>query len=148
LKKGGDPVSWIDDHRELYLKDGEKGHLWDGRPNGGSENTPTLLLTTVGRKTGEKRIMPLIYGHVAEGFVVVASKGGAPQNPDWYFNLEAHPLVHVQVINEKFEADAETVTGPSRQALWDKMVEIWPPYADYQKKTEREIPIVLLRARK
>ena len=140
--------TWIDVHRDLYLEDGEKGHLWDGSPNGGPANTPTLLLTTVGRKSGEKRIMPLIYGKTDDGYVVVASKGGAPQNPDWYFNLEANPAVELQVINAKFQADAETIFGPARQALWEKMVSIWPPYADYAKKTEREIPIVLLRLRK
>ena len=105
----------------------------------------TLLLTTVGRKSGQKRIMPLIYGKVDEGYVIVASKGGAPQHPDWYGNLEAQPAVEVQVAKDCFSARAETVTGAKRQQFWEMMLPIWPPYAQYQTKTEREIPVVLLR---
>ncbi len=138
-------LDWIDAHRKVYLEDGEKGHLWDSTVVGGPGPVPTLLLTTTGRKSGEARIMPLIYGKTEEGYVIVASKGGAPQHPDWYFNLQAQPEVEVQLINDKFSARAETVTGPLRGELWNLMLPIWPPYADYQLKTEREIPVVLLR---
>lgn len=138
-------LDWIDKHRQLYLQDGEKGHMWDSTVVGGPGPVPTLLLTTVGRKSGEKRIMPLIYGKTEEGYVVVASKGGAPAHPDWYFNLQANPDVEVQVANQKFQATAETVTGPKRDDLWKLMLPIWPPYAEYQQKTERQIPVVLLR---
>ncbi|MBS2038254.1 nitroreductase family deazaflavin-dependent oxidoreductase [bacterium] len=138
-------LDWIDEHRQLYLRDPEKGHFWDSTVVGGSGPVPTLLLTTVGRKSGQKRMMPLIYGKVDEGYVIVASKGGAPKHPDWYVNLEAEPSVEVQVASNKFPARAETVTGAERSRLWELMLPIWPPYADYQKKTEREIPVVLLR---
>ena len=149
--RAGDPkdlpmsLSWIDEHRVQYLQDGEKGHLWDSTVVGGPGPVPTLLLTTTGRKSGEKRIMPLIYAHTEQGYVVVASKGGAPQHPDWYLNLTAKPEVEVQVANRKFKATAETTQGEQRQALWDLMLPIWPPYAEYQLKTDREIPVVLLR---
>ena len=138
-------TTWIDNHRELYLKDGEKGHLWDSTVVGGHGPVPCLLLTTKGRKSGQPRIMPLIYGKVDDGYVIVASKGGAPQHPDWYFNLQADPEVEVQVVNDKFQARAETVTGARREELWKLMLPIWPPYADYQTKTERLIPLVLLK---
>lgn len=136
---------WIDEHRQIYLSDPEKGHMWDSTVVGGPGPVPTLLLTTVGRKSGQKRIMPLIYGKVEEGYVIVASKGGAPNHPDWYVNLQTEPHVEVQVASHKFQARAETVSGDQRRALWQLMLPIWPPYADYQKKTEREIPVVLLR---
>lgn len=138
-------LDWIDAHRQQYLEDGEKGHFWDSTVVGGPGPVPTLLLTTKGRKSGQDRIMPLIYGKTEDGYVIVASKGGAPSHPDWYFNLEADPMVGVQVVNEKFEARAETVSGELRKKLWELMLPIWPPYADYQLKTEREIPVVLLR---
>lgn len=143
----GHPMSmeWIDQHRELYLQDPEKGHYWDSTVVGGPGPVQTLLLTTIGRKTGQPRIMPLIYGKVDEGYIIIASKGGAPQHPDWYVNLEANPEVEVQVARDKFKARAETVSGPKRKEYWDLMLPIWPHYADYQTKTDREIPVVLLR---
>lgn len=137
--------TWIDEHRELYLRDGHAGHMWDSTDVGGPGPVPTLLLTTTGRKSGEKRIMPLIYGKTEGGYVVIASKGGAPQHPDWYFNLESDKNVEVQVINDKFSAVAQDLQGAERQAAWDLMAKIYPPYNDYQKKTDREIPVVLLR---
>ncbi|MFN8606986.1 MAG: nitroreductase family deazaflavin-dependent oxidoreductase [Vulcanimicrobiota bacterium] len=138
-------LDWIDEHRKLYLRDPERGHLWDSSVVGGPGPVPTLLLTTIGRKSGQKRVMPLIYGKVEQGYVVVASKGGAPNHPDWYVNLKANPEVELQVASLRLSARAETVSGAERQRLWDLMLPIWPSYADYQKKTEREIPVVLLR---
>ena len=138
-------LTWIDEHRELYLKDGEKGHLWDSTVVGGPGPVPTLLLTTIGRKSGQPRIQPLIYGKVDQGYVIIASKGGAPSHPDWYVNLEAHPQVEVKLKNEEFKAVAETVTDERRQGYWDLLCSIWPPYPDYQSKTERQIPVVLLK---
>jgi proline iminopeptidase len=88
--------------------------------------------------------MPLIYGKADKGYVVVASKGGAPQHPGWYLNLVAHPEVEVQVIAERFRAKARTATGEERAELWKKMALIYPPYNAYQAKTDREIPVVVL----
>jgi deazaflavin-dependent oxidoreductase (nitroreductase family) len=106
---------------------------------------PTLLLTTTGRKSGRELTLPLIFGRSGDDYVVVASKGGAPQHPAWYLNLEANPTVQVQVKADKFTAHAHTATAQERAALWPKMVEIYAPYADYQKKTDRQIPVVVLR---
>ena len=136
---------WIGDHLRRYLEsDGVDGHMWDSAPVGGPGPIPTLLLTTTGRRSGQPVIMPLIYGKTDKGYVVVASKGGAPQHPGWYLNLVAHPEVEVQVIAERFRAKARTATGEERAELWKKMAIIYPPYNAYQAKTDREIPVVVL----
>lgn len=135
---------WIDEHRQLYLSDGEKGHLWDSTVRGGPGPIPTLLLYTTGRKSGKTSIMPLIYGEGEGGYAIIASKGGAPAHPDWYFNLQAEPNVQVKLREETFAARAETVTDERRAKLWELMAEIWPQYNDYQSKTARQIPVVLL----
>ncbi len=133
---------WIRDHIRRYLEsDGADGPMWD---LGGPGLVPTLLLTTTGRKSGKPQILPLIYGKTENGYAIVASKGGAPSHPAWYLNLTAHPEVEVQVEAERFPVKARTATGAERSALWDQMVGIYPPYADYQKRTEREIPVVIL----
>ncbi|MBN9508423.1 MAG: nitroreductase family deazaflavin-dependent oxidoreductase [Alphaproteobacteria bacterium] len=116
-------------------------------PPGYSEMTvPSLLLTTVGRKSGEKFIFPLFYGEDGNSIIIVASKGGAPDHPGWYKNLVANPEVEVQIGTRKFKAKTRTVTGADRERLWQKALKFWPPYADYAKKTDREIPVVLLDA--
>jgi proline iminopeptidase len=118
--------------------------MWDASVAGGRGLVPTLLLTTRGRKSGAPRVLPLIYGKTPRGYVVVASKGGAPSHPAWYRNLSAHPEVEVQVGPQTFQARARTATGGERSALWKQMVEIYPPYDDYQRRTAREIPVVVL----
>jgi deazaflavin-dependent oxidoreductase (nitroreductase family) len=138
--------SWIKDHVSRYLaSDGEDGYMWDASLGGGKGMVPTLLLTTTGRKSGQTLTLPLIFGRSGQDYVVVASKGGAPNHPSWYFNLEANPDVQLQVKADKFKARAHTATPEERARLWPKMVEIYGPYADYQKKTQREIPLVVLR---
>jgi deazaflavin-dependent oxidoreductase (nitroreductase family) len=128
---------WIVDHMEKYLAtDGEDGHIWRG--------VPTLLLTTIGRKSGEPRMLPLIYGKSGDAFAVVASKGGHSSHPLWYWNLVARPEVQVQVAADKFAAKARTATAEEKPALWKTMTMIWPAYNEYQAKTQREIPIVVL----
>ena len=107
-------------------------------------HVPSLLLTTTGRKSGEKYIFPLFYGEEGNSYIVVASKGGAPEHPNWYRNLVASPEVEVQAGTKKFKARARTVTGAERDRLWEKALKFWPPYADYAKKTERQIPVVVL----
>ena len=139
---------WMIDHAHLYISSGGKsGHMYTITPPGYAEMTvPSLLLTTVGRKSGEKFIFPLFYGEDGNSIIIVASKGGAPEHPGWYKNLIANPEVEVQVGSRKFKAHARTVTGGDRERLWQKALKFWPPYADYAKKTEREIPVVLLDA--
>jgi deazaflavin-dependent oxidoreductase (nitroreductase family) len=116
---------------------GDEGHDWQG--------TKTLLLTTTGRRSGEPRELPLIYGRHGDDYLVVASKGGAPEHPAWYLNLEANPTVKVQVKADKFTARAHTANAQERAALWPRMVEIYGPYSDYQQKTDRQIPVVVLK---
>jgi deazaflavin-dependent oxidoreductase (nitroreductase family) len=128
---------WVRDHTKVYVEtDGEEGHDWHG--------TPTLLLTTIGRRSGEPRRQALIYGKDGDNYVVVASKGGAPKHPLWYENLKAHPEVRVQVKGAKFAAQARDATPEERERLWKLMTSLWPDYDEYQKKTERQIPLVVL----
>src|ERR1700722_1016160 len=141
-----DLPDWIKDHISRYVAtDGADGYLWDASIGGGKGMVPTLLLTTTGRKSGRVLTLPLIFGRSGANYVVVASKGGAPAHPAWYLNLQANPEVKVQVKADKFTARARTAKPQERAALWPKMVEIYGPYADYQAKTDREIPIVILR---
>jgi deazaflavin-dependent oxidoreductase (nitroreductase family) len=138
--------AWVKDHVTRYLAtDGDDGYLWDASVGGGRGMVPTLLLTTVGRKSGRVLTLPLIFGRSGADFIVVASKGGAPAHPAWYLNLEANPQVRLQVKAEKFAAHAHTADAAERAALWPMMVKVYGPYADYQKKTDRQIPVVVLR---
>ena len=135
---------WMVDHANRYISSGGKeGHIYTVTPPGYSEmHVPSLLLTTTGRKSGEKYIFPLFYGEDGKNYIIVASKGGAPQHPNWYRNLVANPEVEVQVGTRKLRAKARTATGAERDKLWEKALKFWPPYADYAKKTERQIPVV------
>src|SRR5271165_5952031 len=111
--------AWIRDHLARYLAtDGADGYLWDASLGGGKGLVPTLLLTTVGRKSGRVLTLPLIFGRSGPNYVVVASKGGAPAHPAWYLNLQAKPEVQVQVKAEKFLALAHTADAAERAALW------------------------------
>jgi proline iminopeptidase len=138
---------WMIDHVARYQSSGgTDGHMYKVTPPGYAEMVvPSLLLTTKGRKSGEKYLFPLFYGRAGDGYVIVASKGGAPDHPGWYKNLRADPHVEVQVGTETFPAVARTATGAERAKLWDIALKFWPPYADYQKKAvDREIPVVVL----
>jgi deazaflavin-dependent oxidoreductase (nitroreductase family) len=115
---------------------GQEGHDWQG--------TQTLILTTKGRRSGEERKAPLIYGEHDGDLLVVASKGGADQPPAWYLNLKAEPQVTVQVWGERFAARARDATPEEHDELWKIMTSHWPPYDEYQTKTERQIPVVVL----
>jgi len=139
---------WIVDHIELYRTDPEKAHYWDASAGGGQGLLPTLLLTTIGRSSGQPRPLPLIYRKVGNAWVIIASKGGAPAHPAWYLNLVAHPEVTLQAGRELVEARARTAEGQERTRLWQAMVEIYAPYADYQVRAgSREIPVVVLERR-
>jgi deazaflavin-dependent oxidoreductase (nitroreductase family) len=125
-------------HVRRYRETGGKvGHDW-------REGSTILLLTTTGRTTGEKRTTPLIYAQDGARYVIVASKGGAPDHPGWYKNLEKTPLVELQVKDELFPARARTAQGEERARLWRKANEVWPHYDEYATKTGREIPVVVL----
>jgi deazaflavin-dependent oxidoreductase (nitroreductase family) len=131
------PPGWQRDHVDSYVATGGRdGHIWRG--------VPTLLLTTVGRRSGKARRTPLIYGRDGDRYLVVASKGGMPEHPAWYENLATDPRVRVQVSDEVFDARARTATAEEKPALWRAMAAIWPAYDDYQAKTDRDIPVVVL----
>jgi proline iminopeptidase len=127
-----------EEHVRRYRETGgEVGHIW-------KEGSTVLLLTTKGRKTGEDRTTPLIYAQDGDRYVIVASKGGAPKDPGWYRNLQQTPEVGLQVQDEVFKARAHTADASEREPLWEKANEVWPHYAEYAKKTDREIPVVVL----
>lgn len=125
------------EHVERYeATDGAEGHEWQG--------TTTLILTTRGRRSGEARRTPLIYQRHGDDVLVVASKGGAPEPPAWYLNLTADPEVGVQIEGDRFTARARTATAEEKPAMWKAMAAVWPAYDEYQQKTDRDIPVVVL----
>jgi deazaflavin-dependent oxidoreductase (nitroreductase family) len=119
------------------------------RANGGKVKGWALLilLTTTGAKTGQRRIIPLMYVSDGDRVLAIASKGGSPKHPLWYHNLLAHPEVTVEVGREKFDATARVLTGEERKRAFARAAEVFPPYAEYQKKTPREIPVIALERR-
>jgi deazaflavin-dependent oxidoreductase (nitroreductase family) len=137
---------WMREHAERYISSGgTDGHMYRiSQPDRPEMTVPSLLLTTTGRKSGERFVFPLFYGKVGGSYFVVASKGGAPEHPGWYRNILADPEVEVQVGTVRTKARARTAAGEERARLWREALEFWPPYADYQRKTEREIPVVVL----
>ena len=141
------PLDWVVKHLDVYNASGKKGHYWDATFAGGHAKTPTLLLTTTGRKSGKQLTMPLIYGEDGNNYVIVASKGGAPEHPAWYLNLQANPQVDLQVADKKFHAVARTATAQERERLWKMMSDVYPPYPEYQTRTTREIPVVVLEVK-
>ena len=126
-------------HVERYLEtDGEEGFDWH---NG----TTILILFTKGRKSGQQRSHALIFREYGDDYLVVASKGGAETPPAWFVNLEADPHVEVQIKGDRFRATARVANPEEKPAMWAKMVEVWPGYDEYQHKTSREIPVVVLQ---
>jgi deazaflavin-dependent oxidoreductase (nitroreductase family) len=125
------------EHVDRYrATDGAEGHDWEG--------TQTLLLTTTGRRSGDQRTTPLIYAPAGDSYTVIASKGGSDEPPAWYLNLSDNPQVEVQVKGDRFKARARTASAEEKPELWRRMTAEWPSYDDYQKKTDREIPVVVL----
>lgn len=119
------------------------------RANGGNvggmfAGSPMLLLTTTGAKSGQPRTAPLVYTTDGDNIVVIASKGGAPTNPDWFHNLLANPVATVEVGTERYEAHARVTSGDERTRLYDAQATLMPGFAEYQRNTTREIPVVVL----
>jgi deazaflavin-dependent oxidoreductase (nitroreductase family) len=126
------------DHIDAYRDSGgETGYLWNG--------VPTLLLTVTGRRTGAERTSALIFAPDGEDYLVVASMGGAPRHPAWYLNLQANPHAHIQVKDRQFDVTAHTATPTEKPRLWQIVREVWPNYDVYQSRTDRDIPVVVLR---
>jgi len=138
---------WQQHHVAVYLKsDGAEGHVLDfGRP--GITEVNCLLLQTTGRKSKAAKTTPLIYGTDGRNFVIVASKGGAPDDPAWFLNLRDEPVVRFQVANKKYRGVARITMGAERERLFHMMVGVFAPYDDYRRKTAREIPVVVLEPR-
>jgi proline iminopeptidase len=127
-----------EEHVRVYREtDGKVGHIW-------KEGSTILLLTTTGRRSGNRTTTPLIYGLDGDTPVIVASKGGAPEHPGWFENLSKTPEVEVQIKGDRFRARARVAEGEERERLWELMNEIWPHYDEYATKTDREIPVVVL----
>jgi|SRR5579872_4371818 len=126
---------------EFRANAGKVGGTWEGRP--------LLLLTTKGRKSGRKHTTPMVYARDGERLLVFASKGGAPQHPDWYLNLAADPHVVVEVDGERFDATASSLEGDERDRAFAAQVERMPQFGEYEEKTkgQRTIPVVALARR-
>jgi deazaflavin-dependent oxidoreductase (nitroreductase family) len=129
------------EHVRVYREtNGERGYHWRG--------ATILLLSTRGRVSGQQHTTPLIHREDGEAWVIVASKGGAPRNPAWFENLSANPDdVEIQVRGEVIPVRPRVAEGEERRRLWSSMAEVWPAYDDYQARTEREIPVVVLERR-
>jgi len=127
------------EHVERYrATDGEEGHDWE-------KGSTVALLTTTGRKSGEERTTPLIYGKTPQGeHMVIASKGGSDEPPAWYLNLQEDPEAELQVKADRFKVTARDATPDEKPELWEKMTAQWPDYDEYQQQTDREIPVVIL----
>jgi deazaflavin-dependent oxidoreductase (nitroreductase family) len=127
-----------EEHVKRYREtDGEEGYNWQ-------KGTTILLLTTKGRKSGEERTTPLIFNEHDGDYLVVASKGGADEPPAWYLNMQADPEVEVQIKGDRFRAHGRDATAEEKPEMWRLMAASWPDYDDYQEKTDREIPVVVL----
>ena len=136
----GDDDLFGQEHVRVYRETGgERGYHWRG--------APILLLTTVGRTSGQERTTPLIFRSDGERWILVASRGGAPDHPSWYKNLRANPDAEIEVRAEKISVRAHDAEGDERKRLWRLMTEKWPAYDDYQRRTERQIPVVILERR-
>lgn len=139
--------SWKEDHLGMYLRSGgAEGHIIDVSDIGGHKFTTTLLLQLVGRKSGQTRINPLIYGDIGGEVVIVASKGGADHHPAWYHNIKDSPEIDFQIATQAFRGTWREPQGGERAKVWEFMVGIFPPYKSYQASTHREIPLVMLCA--
>lgn len=137
---GADDDLFGPEHVRVYRETGgERGYEWRG--------TTILLLTTPGRRSGEPRTMPLIHRADGDRWVVVASKGGWPEHPLWFQNLQAQPDATIQVRDEEIPVRASVAEGEERERLWRLMTEVWPAYDEYQQKTSRQIPVVVLTRR-
>ena len=132
------PSKWVAEQAALYEESG-------GTQGTDFNGSPCLLLDYRGHRTGEWHRTVLIYGTDGEDYLIVASKGGADEHPQWYRGLHAYPEVHVRVGTERFTAHAETLSREEKTRVWPHLVEVYGPYEEYQRKTSREIPVVRLR---
>ena len=116
----------------------------EGKVGGQFANTSLLLLNTTGAKSGQLRTNPVAYTTDGDHFIIIASKGGAPTNPDWYYNVKANPRVTIELGREKFQARAVIAEGAERDHLFTQMAAVMPGFADYQRNTDRQMPVIVL----
>lgn len=135
---------WLVEHTQRYQEDPVAAHDWDATPVGGTGIVPTLLLTTTGSVSGEPRCAPLLYQPCGEGYVVAGSRGGSNRHPGWFLNLLKHPECSAQVGRLHCRLRARVLAGDERARYWSLMTRCWPAYLDYQQRTTREIPVVML----
>ncbi len=134
-------MSQLNDFNQRII---EEFRASQGKVGGQFANMPLLLLTTIGAKTGRSLTKPLAYTTDGDRIVLIASYAGAPKNPAWFNNLVANPVVTIELGAERFRARATVVTGAERQRLYDNQAKVLPVFADYQKKTTRQIPVVVV----
>src|SRR4051794_36940662 len=115
-----------------------------GKLGGNFEGAPVLLLHSTGAKSGKERVHPMMYQAVDGGYAVFASKAGAPTNPDWYYNLRAHPSASIEIGDDTITVQAREATGDERERIWETQKQRYPGFADYESKTTRTIPVVIL----
>jgi deazaflavin-dependent oxidoreductase (nitroreductase family) len=129
--------TWVSDQAKLYeSSNGTQGTDMNGHP--------CLLLDYLGRKSGNWHRTVLIYGRDGDDYLIVASKGGAPDDPLWFKSLVEHTEVHVRVLGERFAARAEVLNPQEKARVWPHLLDVYPPYEDYQQKTDRDIPVLRL----
>jgi F420H(2)-dependent quinone reductase len=132
------PTDWVSEQARRYEESG-------GTEATDMNGSPCLLLDYLGRKSGRWLRTVLIYGRDGDDYLVVASKGGAPEHPLWYLSLRDNPDVHLRVERERFAARAEVLSPQEKARVWPHLLEVYAPYEDYQKKTDRDIPVIRLR---
>ncbi|WP_422746594.1 nitroreductase/quinone reductase family protein [Mycobacterium sp. WMMD1722] len=136
---------WMREHLASYLESGgTRGHILDLSSVGGRSVTTHCLIKCRGRSSGRPYVRPLIYGNVGGEVVIVASKGGADEDPAWYRNIVAAETIGVQIATQAFEATWREPEGEERHQVWEYMCQLYPPYVSYQQATTRHIPLVML----
>ena len=140
-------MSFMDEHLKAYLASGgAEGHILDLSSVGGHAVTTHCLIKVLGRKSGTPYVRPLIYGKVGGEIVIVASKGGADTDPEWYLNIRKSETIGMQIATQAFEATWREPEFEERHQVWSYMTHLYPPYLGYQTSTTRHIPVVMLRA--
>ncbi|WP_329139582.1 nitroreductase family deazaflavin-dependent oxidoreductase [Streptomyces sp. NBC_01476] len=132
------PSSWVAEQATRYEES-------DGTEATDLNGSPCLLLDYLGRRSGDWLRTVLIYGRDGDDYLIVASKGGAPEHPQWFLSLQENPEVHLRVLGERFTARAEVLPPEEKARVWPHLLEVYPPYAEYQEKTDRDIPVIRLR---
>lgn len=139
---------WFAEHLARYQRDGKEGHILDTTQFGGRADTTTLLLKTVGRKSGREFVAPLIYKGYGDEYAIIGSKGGSDQHPAWFHNLQARPELEFQVADKCYVGTWRILAGAERDKVYREMAELYSFYTKYQASTTRQIPVVMLKAKR